>query len=449
MLQFFALGDRDLSFKLPSRPPKFPGRDFASGRTPPGPSATAVSPWRSVGSKLALVALLAAASVGLIFALSQTARILPADFTNYYAAGKIVRDGQGRRLYDSGLQRRVEGEVSGHKSTLFQPFLHPPFEALLFAALAGLSYPHAFVLWGCLNLLLAGSVVRLLQLERPCLDGVGHGVWLAVCLLFTLVTLALGQDAMGLAVAFLLAFLALKRRLDFVAGMALGLGLYRFQILLPFAFVFLLRRRWRLLGGFAVVGAAEILVSAATVGWSGLLTYANVLVRVGAADSGPWADSRLALNGMPTLHGALGALLAHTLPSRYVLILVLAATLVLLLWAAWALRSLDRPEDPAFNLGYCLAVIAALLAGYHAFASEMTPLIVVAFLGLRHEEARKPRAALWRRPCALLFLLFVGVFVARAVFQSPPFSVEIFPLLAVVAWLSWELSSLRKPAPAE
>ena len=37
----------------------------------------------------------------------------------------------------------------------------------------------------------------------------------------------------------------------FAAGVALGLALLKFQFAVPFAVIFLLRRQWRFLGGFA------------------------------------------------------------------------------------------------------------------------------------------------------------------------------------------------------
>lgn len=401
--------------------------------------------WKKLSQRFALFTLLVAACAGLALPLNEMAKKYTVDFTNYYVGGKIVREGQPGRLYDAGLQQQIEREVSPHGG-LFQPYLHPPFEALFFAALAGLSYPHAFLLWAALNLLLLGLIVYLLQCTGLHLSTGRHAVWLAICLLFMLLILGLGQDALPLALVFLLAFLALKRRWDYLAGLTLGLGLYRFQILLPFAFIFLLRRRWKLFAGFATMGVAELLVSAAMVGWTGLVQYVEVLAKVAGSATGPWADPRTAVLEMPSLRGGFGALLGDSFPHGSLFFLVLVTTLLLLGWAAWEFKSLERPEAPAFDLEFCLASIAALLASYHVFLTELTPLIVVAFLMLAYEGTRAREGKLKGRGATVLFLLFLGLFAAATAVHHPDFSVEVVPLLAMMAWLSWELAARRRHA---
>src|SRR5215469_12052830 len=56
------------------------------------------------------------------------------DFTTFYSAATIVRQGQGRSLYDEALQTRVKHEVApGMKNQrIAVPYMHAPFEALLF-----------------------------------------------------------------------------------------------------------------------------------------------------------------------------------------------------------------------------------------------------------------------------------------------------------------------------
>src|SRR5205085_178956 len=51
------------------------------------------------------------------------------------------------------------------------------------------------------------------------------------------------------------AFVALTRGLDFAAGLLVGLGLFKFQIVLPTALLFLFWRRWRFLTAFSICAA--------------------------------------------------------------------------------------------------------------------------------------------------------------------------------------------------
>jgi hypothetical protein len=326
-----------------------------------GPKNGDMSLLIKMGQRLVLVVLLAASFAILAIPLNIMAKDYLVDFTNFYVGGKIVRDGRVNHLYDVALQQKLEREVAP-AGGVFQPYLHPPFEALLFAFLAGFSYPHAFLLWAAANLLVLALLVYLLKFTGLRLSTQGYAIWMMFCLVLMLLTLGLGQDVLLLAPVFLGAFLALRRRWDYLAGLVLGVGLYRFEILLPFAFIFLLRRRWKLFVGFTMMGVAELLVSAAVVGWAGLLHYVQVLVRVGGASSSAWALGMWEVEQMPSLHGAFGVLLSSVLPHKLLFLLVLAATLFLLGWAAWEFKSLDCPEDPAFNLEFCLATIAALLA---------------------------------------------------------------------------------------
>jgi hypothetical protein len=60
------------------------------------------------------------------------------DFSEYYSAGQIIRQGLGRQLYDLKVQLNFQLKVA-------QPHVfynHPPFEALLFAPFTPLSCAH-------------------------------------------------------------------------------------------------------------------------------------------------------------------------------------------------------------------------------------------------------------------------------------------------------------------
>jgi len=53
-------------------------------------------------------------------------------------------------------------------------------------------------------------------------------------------------------------FHLLKNGRDFRAGAILGLGLFKFQFIVPFALIFLLRRRWKFMRGFVATAAGWV-----------------------------------------------------------------------------------------------------------------------------------------------------------------------------------------------
>jgi hypothetical protein len=397
----------------------------------------------SIVKRLALVALAGIALACLLFMLNVMVhdRSGTLDFANFYTAGRILHQGSGKHLYDLALQEKVEREVA--PGGPFLPYYHPPFEAWFFAAFAFFSYPHAFLLWALMNLVLLALIAWLLRFTGYRLGSEGHLVWLAICLPLVTGVLVLGQDSLFLAPAFLLGYLALKRRRDFAAGLALGLGLFRFEILLPFAFVFLLRRRWKVVAGFSAAGLVALGASVAAVGWAGIVRYVEALVAVGGAAS-HWATGADA-STMPSLRGGLIALLGPAFPHALLFPLVLAGTLALLGWAAWQFQSIARPGDPAFDLEFSLAAVAALLSSYHIFIHELTPLIAVGFLMLGYEGKRPRQGWLGNRRGTALLLLLVAVFaIGGAVFHFRGFSVLFVVLLGMMVWLTQEIRNLRR-----
>jgi len=149
------------------------------------------------------------------------------DFTIFYSAGKIVRQGLGSKLYDEQTQYRVQQEfaagVSIRQGPL--PYNHPPFEALIFVPFTWLPYFTAYLLWDLVNLLILVALPSLLRPHVPLLQRVPVAGWLFVSLAFFPVFVALlqGQDIILLLLLFTLAFVSLKSRADFAAGCWLGL----------------------------------------------------------------------------------------------------------------------------------------------------------------------------------------------------------------------------------
>lgn len=390
---------------------------------------------------------LVAVAVALLFVLLKAVVNDPknhADFTSFYVAGAIVHQGRGRSLWDMKLQQDIERPLRPWAQ--FLPYFHPPFEALLFAPLASLPYPRAFLVWDGLNLAVLALFFYLLRFTGYRLTPDGRLVCLAACFFPIVGNLELGQDSLLMLPIFLLAFLALKQRREVAAGVVLGLGMFRFEILLPFLFIFLLRRRWKLLASCAAVCVAELLVSAAVVGWSGLAQYAKLL-RILGHMTGSLAYG-VDVTSMPSLRGFAATFLGPGVAVSVVFPLVAAGSLALLGWGAWQFKNLSTPEGPAFDLEFCLAVIMALLASYHLHFYSVVPVIPVFFLALGYDLASRPARPFLRRPVVALLGVFFLLILSRVLFGAPDFSLLFFVLLGFGVWLSREISSLQGSAQA-
>ncbi len=301
------------------------------------------------------------------------------DFTIYYTAGTIVRQGLGHQLYNDGLQFEVQKQFTPQVATRLGalPFNHPPFEALLYVPLAWLSYRAAYLLWTLANL---GMLAALPILLRPCvplMTAWSAPVWMCVSLVFFPIffTLLQGQDTILLMFLYGLTFVSLRKERLVTAGAWLACGLFKFHLVLPFLVLLLIQQKTlqrckKILLGFILVGALLGAVSIATVGLGQMIAYPRYVLGLEAT----MARGAIMPSDMPNLRGAL-YLLASNRSSFGVMVLSLSA--VVLLVAAWiCYRERDRLDD----LNFSLAVFATVLVSYHALGSDLCVLAIPALL---------------------------------------------------------------------
>ncbi len=403
-------------------PPRLPVRQDRPG------------PLRRAAQLLAVALLFGAALSLLLFAVNLQAKDqrINVDFAIFYTAGRIVAHGNPHQLYDMQLQRQIQRQLV-HRNQ-FRPFYHAPFEAWFFAPFANLSFQSAYLLWSACNMTFFVLVLFLLHQTGYRLETRSLLVWAAAVIPPLSSLFLIGQDSLLLTMIFLLSFLALKRSRDYMAGFLLGLGLFSFQVILPFVFVFFLRRRLKLLAGFLGSSVLVSVLSLATVGWSGIREYARVILSVARPAGDKLSGSVVA---MVSLRALFVTILQSLVPARLVFILVLAATLFLLIWAARRFSAIANPETRAFDLQFSLALLVALIASYHLFQYSLSPLIVVAFLMLAYEDAGRRAGSIRDYACTVLFLLFSIASISLG-FSHLPQGLVCVVLLGLVAWSSQE-----------
>ena len=360
------------------------------------------------------------------------------DFHTFYAAGMVMHRRGPRALYDAGLQQQVDRAIAPNGP--FLRYAHTPPEALLFLPLARFSFPAAFLLWSLFNILvLALSLLGFRYIDDP-LKPNDRLLWLILIIPFIAAPLALGQDGLLPLPVFLSAYLALKREREMLAGSLLGVGLFRFEILLPFILVFAMRKRWKLLAGFAATGAAGLLLSLALVGFHGMIAYAHLLISLANLKG---TTVEVIVQMMPSLRGVLASLLGGYIPSLFISLLVGLGSVGVLCWAAWEFRSVGRPADRAFDLQFSMAVVAALLASYHLWNDALSPLILVAYLIMVYERRSAGGRLFSEQGGTILMLLFPIVFVIGPVFGFRGFCVLAIVMLGICGWLPREIRALR------
>jgi hypothetical protein len=354
------------------------------------PARPSRPPRRAEKIGFALACLFAATCIlAMVYLLSMDRAVLW-DFEAFYVAGIILRTAGPSHLYDVALQQKLSTSLYPGHPPVFLSYNHTPLEALLFWPLAGLSYGMAFYAWFSVTVLVLVAAVYALRFCDRSLPYPYSILFAVVIAKVGTLPLSVGQDTAFLVLVVVGGLLLLQRGREGAAGAVLGLGLYRFEVMLPLLAIFALRRRWRLVAGAAAVAALGLLASWALVGTAGLRAYVHVLLMSGQVHGG-WGG--VIVPYMPNLRGLLVVLLGGLLPPRLLEAVIVLASVALLLWAARECRGLDHPADPCLPLHYSIAITAALLASYHLFPATLVPLVLVAFVALT--EPSSPPAERW------------------------------------------------------
>ena len=366
---------------------------------------------------------------------------LGADYPAFYAAGRLLLDYPGHRLYDIPLQVRLGNEARpGTPPDGGLLFVHPPPAALPFVPLATLPYAASYLAWMAVSV---GAVAAgFAALRRGC-PSLPRADWFAAAGLGFAAQPLLAESIVGgqvAVVAFAAACLALacvRRGRPFLAGLALSLLAYKPTLLILFAPMALLGGRWRAVAGLAVGGLAFLALSVLIAGPSGCLDWVRLMTGYGRLSTES-AESfrlfkfvdlnsalRLTLGDRPWVSGAAAALAAPPLAW---------------LAAAWLRRS--RYDEPAV---WAATSTWTLVLNLHVAVYDLSLAIpgVLVTLDLLARRAGG-RLALAPQDRAVLATAWCTLWVAQPVAMATNVN-PVTPILAVLA--AWQLRAARKPTP--
>jgi GT2 family glycosyltransferase len=313
------------------------------------------------------------------------------DFFSFYSAARLYVLKGGSAVYDLALQKQFELQVVPHPPDQFVvlPYFHPPYYTLLIAPLAFLDYRGAYYAMAAFNVVLAALLILLLVRGSKRVHG--RAAIVAAALIggfFPLfVTVLQGQSDLVVLVPLAAAYNAWARGRLGWAGIFTGLALAKPQLLLLVPVLFVTRRAWRALAGFAAVISALALVSVGGFGFGPVAGYVNAV--------GTWAiGGSLPTNGQ----------IVYTDTAVYSLRNVLEAVpgggkgvalaVLIVLLALVALSLSWRPDKP--RLDFALAIAASLVLSPHQNVHDLALLVIPGFaladLALA-SELRWPRAA--------------------------------------------------------
>lgn len=337
------------------------------------------------------------------------------DFANFWSAGSTV--GTPTLLDFSALSA---WQTAHHVTP--QSFVYPPAFAWSYAPLRWLTPLPAMLLQDALMLaLLVASAFLAARIY-------GFARWFCVVAVFAwgpaLSSVELGQNT---ALALLLTFgavLGLKDRREILAGIAVGLLLYKPSVAFAFVVLLLVRAQWRALGIAGLFAAVWYLLSvvAAHGDWSWPVTYIRLIA---ASNAGEFAGNAHKAYTIPTL------LLAGHAPA--VLAYALSAALFVFAFALLA-------RVPALEAA-SIAPLVGLATSIHSWPYEAALLLPAAFYAmLRLREPARTTAVASAYAIAAFALVL-------------PYSAHALAILPIGGAAWWLLSSYRRAAssarPAE
>jgi hypothetical protein len=325
------------------------------------------------------------------------------DFLSSYAAGQLIRSGNGRALY-AASGNQISPDKLANSPVTERPFDRLAYEALVYVPLSLFSYRNAYWIFVAVNLALIVLCIRMLRPYLPKLEQLWYWLPSAVFLCFLPLGLALvaGHNSILLLALLLASAVSFYQEHDFRAGVFLGLTLFRPEFSILIALLFLIWRRWRIVGGFVAASTVCLAISAAVAGLAGFESYLRNAFTWNIQPM-PLAVS---LNGaahatvMPNLW-CLTTMLGHQFLSSNSLHAITAVlALALLAWTA------TRPPN------FALAILVVLLVSYHGSIYDTVLLILpVAMVMDSRIGAVSGNQLLARNIVAVLFVAFAVFFL--------------------------------------
>jgi hypothetical protein len=184
------------------------------------------------------------------------------DFLHFYTLGSLVLAHRGSDLYNMRAQAEIAAQrVPAAAGIRYLP-LYPPQVSILFAPFARLSYPLALTTWLALSALIYGLCCYFVWRACPDLRNYGFTV-LVLAFAFPAFwhLIAWGQTSALALAFFVLAFFALRKQREFLAGLAFGCLVFKPQLGLAVAIVFLITFRWKIIAGALLSAVTEFVVA--------------------------------------------------------------------------------------------------------------------------------------------------------------------------------------------
>ena len=316
------------------------------------------------------------------------------DFLHFYVLGSLAAEHRGADLYDMNAQAALAARRVPEASGIRYLPLYPPQVSILFAPLASLSYGSAFVVWWVCSSALYGLCCYWIWRACPNLQTYsGTAALLAVASPAFFNLMAWGQTSALALACFTLMYFLLRDPREFIAGLALGCLIFKPQLGLAAAVVFLALGTWRVLAGAAVSSAAQLSIGVFYYGVEPLRRWLGMLWNVRALL--PWLEPK------PYQTHCLRTFWSMIVPWHALSFTLYGLSAAIILFVTIRLWK----RDQALALRYSALMLATVLVAPHLTVYDLV-VLAPAILLLADWLAGQPATREVRHAGTLLYLVY-------------------------------------------
>ena len=187
---------------------------------------------------------------------------LGGDYPAFYGAGRIIAEGDWENLYSVARQIEIQEDLFPNEKIGYYPFPYPPFVAIAYYPLSLFNYRISYIIH---SLLMFSAIVISIQLIRPLNSLINRYQLSALALSLSFYPLFRAISG-GQNTAIVLLFIVMSWRMalahrEWLAGIILGLLLFKPQFAIPLIGLFVLSGRWRVGLGSALTAVVLYSIS--------------------------------------------------------------------------------------------------------------------------------------------------------------------------------------------
>ncbi len=370
--------------------------------------------------------------------------VIGGDFITFYLAGKIIQEGKGSIIYDPEYQKQVQNQIlAPEKMKGLLYFINPASVAVICSVFSFLPYRVSFHIH---TLMMAILFVLGMVILKPQLRGMSSDWWVAALLGMSWMpmmhTIIGGQNA---ALSFFLlcwGYAAIVKNQQKIAGLALGLLLFKPQYALPLLGLLVLRKKWQMVAVALLIGVGHYLLGAFYCGWDWPMKMWDSMSGLYRAQE-RIAGGATHISVMEVLDFSIIQPLEKSKGYETLIKFIqyfgygIIGSLVLFLIIIWRKAN---PQHDDFRLFWSLAISGSLLISLHTQYYDLSLLVLPVLLIIDYQLVRKYFSNNYQR--IILIVLFVA-YPAHRISSYIHIQLLFFIPIYIFLWALWDLNYER------